>query len=430
MAKDPRDLVTYSTPDLRAAIEARFTPPSFLKGDLEILSEKSPPPRILHRDKEINKVLDIISSAVMRSHPAHLVIYGKTGTGKTAVTKHVVEQVQNIAKIPRPFLPLYVNCRNQVSHHGLLIQIMAALEPGKIIHSNVAAHDLHRTVLKAVREANANVMVILDEVNYLTKVGTFDSLYLLSNMESELGETHSTLSIIAIANDLHFLEKLDAPTQSRLAASKLFFAPYTSTQLAQILRDRASVVFTSDGMAEGVIEYAAAVAARDHGDARKAIALLRKAADFAAKEGAAQVHEDHVREARGELELDVIAEGLRLLAAHDKVVLYAVATLSNDSRTASNLNLGKIHEGYTKACKNLGIDPMVMRSVVRSISELEDQGFLKSEVRAIGQGRGRSTCVTMRVPTESTLRVLQEDSLFDRTRESNPKNTTLDGFGR
>ena len=430
MTQDPRDLVTYSTSNLRALIEARFTPPSFLKGDLEILSEKSPPPRILHRDKEIQKVIDVISSAVMRSHPAHLVIYGKAGTGKTAITKHVVEQVQGIARMPRPFRPLYVNCRNQVSHHGLLIQLMAALEPGKIIHSNVAAHELHRMVLRAIREANANAVVILDEVNYLTKVGTFDALYTLSNMESELGETHSTLSIIAISNDLHFLEKLDAPVQSRLAADKLFFAPYTSAQLSEILRDRAALVFTSDGLADGMVEYAAAVAARDHGDARKALALLRKAADAAAKEGASQVHEEHVRQARGELEMDVIAEGLRVLAVHDKLVLYAVATLLNDSRTASNLNLGKIHEGYTKVCKNLGMDPMGMRSVVRSLSDLADQGFLKNEVRALGGRRGRSTCVTMRVPTESTIKVLREDSVFETAREWEGKNTTLEGFGR
>lgn len=430
MEKDPRDLVTFSTANLRAAIEARFTTPSFLKGDLEILSEKSPPPRILHRDKESNKILDVVSSAVMRSHPAHLVIYGKAGSGKTAVTKHIVEQVQNVAKMPRPFLPLYANCRNQVSHHGLLIQLMAIMEPGKQIHSNVAAHELHGKVLKAIRQANANVVVILDEVNYLNKVGNFDALYTLSNMESELGSTHSTLSIIAISNDLHFLEKLDAPVQSRLSADKLYFAPYTSAQLSQILHDRADVVFTSDGIADGVVEYAAAVAARDHGDARKAIALLRKAADIAAKDGAVQVHEEYVRQARGELEMDVIAEGLRKLALHDKLVLYAVATLLKDPKGVHNLNLGRIYEGYTKVCGNVGVEPFVMRSVVRSLADLEDEGFVKSEVRAIGQGRGRSTCVTMRVPTESTIKVLMEDTVFQTAREWEGKNTTLDGFGR
>jgi cell division control protein 6 len=430
MAKDPRDLVTYSTSDLRAAIEARFTPPTFLKGDLEILSEKSPPPRILHRDKETHKILDIVSSAVMRSHPAHLVIYGKTGTGRTAVTKHVLEQIASIAHLPRGFKPLYVNCRNQVSHHGLLIQLMAILEPGKVIHSNVAAHELHGKVLQVIRQANANIVVILDEVNYLTKVGSFDALYTLSNMESELGETHSTISLIAISNDLHFLDKLDAPVQSRLAADKLYFAPYTSTQLAQILHDRADVVFTDDGLADGVVEYAAAAAARAHGDARQAIALVRKAADIAAKEGSPQVHEEHVRLARNELELDIIAEGLRGLALHDKLVLYALAVLSRDPRTSTNLNLGKVYEAYTNVCKALhGIDPMVMRSVVRSLSDLGDQGFLKSEVRAIGQGRGRSTCVTMTVPTESTIKVLKEDSVFQSAREES-RNATLDGFGR
>ena len=429
MSKNPGDIVTFSTPDLQAILDARLTPPPFLKGDLEILSEKSPPPRIIHREREMQRIIEVLSSAVMRSHPSHIVIYGKTGSGKTACTNRALEMFKGHPKLPREFVPVYVNCRNQVSHHGLLIGIMSKLEPETKVFSNIAAHELHQMVLSAIKKINGNVVVVLDEVHQLVKVGGFDALYTLSNLESELEGTKSTVSIVAISNDLRFLEKLDAPIQSRLAAAKLLFTPYTQLQLAEILRERVSLVFTTEGLAQGVVEYAAALAARTHGDARQAIALMRKAVDVAAREGADQVHEEHVRQARGELELDMIAEGIRGLTLHDKMVLYAIASLSKNPRLANNFHVGKIYDSYANVCKNLGVDSMVMRSVVRSISDLADQGFVKSEVRAIGASRGRSTIVTMSVPTESTLRVLQEDSLFERTRENNPKTTTLDGFG-
>lgn len=54
----------------------------------------------------------------------------------------------------------------------------------------------------------------------------------------------------------------------------------------------------------GIVPLSAALAAQDHGDARKVIDLFRKAGEIADRETEDMVHEDHVRHAQKETRRD------------------------------------------------------------------------------------------------------------------------------
>ena len=53
------------------------------------------PSELPHRVKEINDIASVMVPALRGETPSNIFIYGKTGTGKTAVTKFVGKQLIN-----------------------------------------------------------------------------------------------------------------------------------------------------------------------------------------------------------------------------------------------------------------------------------------------------------------------------------------------
>jgi cell division control protein 6 len=90
---------------------------------------------------------------------------------------------------------------------------------------------------------------------------------------------------VGISNDLMFTDHLDPRVKSSLSEEELMFPPYNAIQIQEILRKRAEKAFMASAIAEGVIEKCAAYAAREHGDARRALELLRVAGELAEREG-------------------------------------------------------------------------------------------------------------------------------------------------
>jgi len=416
MPKDPPSESHPSDPSLPSLsfFERKLQPAPFLKGrSLEALTEKFDPPRLLHRDAEVERISDIIASLVRDSDPTNLFIYGKSGSGKTATVNHVLEHVRTAKNLPRPTVTLMVNCRNQVSHHALLGRLLEQLEPGVPIPINTAWGDLHERLVSACRKANANIVIVLDEVNRLVKIREeCDAIYTLSNLSSELKGSETTIAIFAISNDLHYGERLDQSIHSRLQVQKMHFPPYNRHQLSEILDDRAKMVFTGDGLEPGVIDYCATVAAQTHGDARQALALLHKAAVIANKEAAHQVTMHHVLDAKVALNHDQIAEGIKGLTDHEKLILLAIARLSSRSKNNELVTTGAVLDGYRVICRELGMEPLTLQSVSRLLDDIGSQGFITSTVKSMGRGKGRTTVINITVAAGPTIDIIQEDHLF------------------
>ena len=56
------------------------------------------PEQILHRDPEQEKIAQTLIPILMGSRPSNLLVYGKTGTGKTLVIKKVLSKIQSVWK--------------------------------------------------------------------------------------------------------------------------------------------------------------------------------------------------------------------------------------------------------------------------------------------------------------------------------------------
>ncbi|RLG96398.1 cell division control protein Cdc6, partial [Candidatus Bathyarchaeota archaeon] len=257
---------------------------------------------------------------------------------------------------------------------------------------------------------------VLDEIDVLVKERGDSLLYELTRINEDL--SGSRVSIIGISNDLSFKEYLDPRVLSTLSEEEIVFKPYNASELRDILLDRASMAFQEGVLTEGALSLCAALAAAEHGDARRALDLLRVAGELAEREGSKQIVEDHVRKAKRRIEHDRMIEALKSLPLHSKFVLLSVYLLS---KTGSNKSItGDIYNVYCEVCERVGMAPLTQRRVSGLINELDVIGLLNSRVVSLGR-YGRTKKITLSVPKSLVRRVFAEDERFISLIDYTPK---------
>ncbi|MCI4335910.1 MAG: orc1/cdc6 family replication initiation protein [Thermoplasmata archaeon] len=379
------------------------------RGNREILRESYLPSRLPHREHQIRQVAEILAPALKGDQPSNLLIYGKIGTGKTAVVAQVRADMQRRPDCTAHVTFVTVNCANIDTPYSLLQTIgntLAEKESDRI--PTGWSLDRVQAAMRELMDAREGIqLLILDEIDRLVAKSGDGVLYTLSQINGELKTAR--LVLVGISNDLKFTNQLDARVRSRLNEEKILFPPYDAPQLQDILKDRAREVFKEGVVDAGVIERCAAYAALENGDARRALALLRVAAEVAERDRSKRITADHVVRAKSRLEQDIIIDCCRTLPSHCKVLLYAI--LQSYERRRGGVLTGEVYEGYAKLSQRLGLSPLHARSISNYLSELETLGLIRATIVSRGRG-GRTREIVVDVPISETMPALEEDPLL------------------
>ncbi len=410
-----------NTPIADAIKELLESKPIFENRD--VLRSTYVPDYLPHRDNEVDALLKILIVALRGDTPSNILIYGKTGTGKTAVTTHVGKEIEKAGE-ERGILceVLYNNCGVIDTQYRLLAEL--ARNFGKRIPMTGWPTDQVFAEFKSAIDSKKRVVVIiLDEVDKLIKKGD-DVLYNLSRINSVL--ENAKVSLIGISNDLKFTEFLDPRVRSSLGEEELIFPPYNADQLADVLRQRAEMAFRSGVIDDDVISLCAALAARENGDARKALDLLRISAELAEREKVEGVQEMHVRRAQSKIEFDRVAEVIKTLPTQSKLVLYSIMVLDKAPELIRRsgrriMSTGEVYQIYKRMCDMIDIDVLTQRRITELISELDMLGIVNAIV--VNRGRyGVTKEITLDTPQDNVYHVLSDDlrlqSLIDMRPDS------------
>jgi archaeal cell division control protein 6 len=392
------------------------------KGNREILRESYIPSRLPHRENQLKQVGEVLAPALRGELPSNLLIYGKIGTGKTAVVQQVRQEFQRRSELPKRLTFITVNCGNIDTPYSLLQTIGNALaaKESERIPTGWSLDRVQGAVRELMDAREGTLILLLDEIDRLVARSGDGLLYTLSQLNTEL--SRARLCLVGISNDLKFTNNLDARVRSRLNEEKILFPPYGAQQLEDILRDRAHEVFRDGVVDPGVLERCAAYAALENGDARRALALLRLAAEMAERDRSKRISVDHVVKAKSRLELDIIVECCRTLPSHCKVLLYAI--LQAYERRRGAVATGEIYEGYCRLCQRLGLQPLHARSISNYLSELENLGLIRATIVSRGRG-GRTREILVEVPIAETMPALAEDPLLASLARPRGLNQTI-----
>jgi cell division control protein 6 len=440
----------------------------------EVLRPSYTPHKLPHREEQINNMATILVTALRGETPSNILIYGKTGTGKTASAKFVSEELESTSqKYEVPCEVEYINCEVTDTQYRVLAQLAnkfieknktyiedrlselqdlrdRAAENSTVLDDSdtdsgidfdsVAAIEaeiddleddleefdpvpmtgwptdrVYSTFFDAVDYHERVVVIMLDEIDKLVEKSGDDTLYNLSRMNNEL--VNSRISIMGISNDLKFTDFLDPRVKSSLGEEEIVFPPYDATQLRDILQHRAETAFKADILSEDVIPLCAAFAAQEHGDARRALDLLRTAGELAERDRTETVEETHVRKAQEKIELDRVVEVVRTLPTQSKLVLYATILLEKNG--VHNINTGEVFNIYKRLCEEIDADVLTQRRVTDLISELDMLGIVNAIV--VSKGRyGRTKEINLSVPLDETEAVLLSDSRVGEVEDAQP----------
>ena len=367
----------------------------------EILLPDYVPEELPHRETQIKRLVEILSPIMRGEKPNNIFIYGLTGTGKTAVTKFVLKKLEE--KLSNLFLYVYINTRQIDTPYRILANILESLG-ARVPFTGISTAELYRRFLKKVSEIKPILIIVLDEIDALVKKHGDDILYRLTRANYELNK--SKIALIGITNDVKFVDFLDPRVKSSLSEEEIVFPPYNADELEDILHKRAKEAFYDSAVSDEVIKLCAALAARDHGDARRALDLLRVAGEIAEREGSPIVTVEHVNKARVEIERDRVYEVVSTLPFHSKLVLLAIVIGFRDKRRS--LTTGEIYEIYSRLTKKLGIESVTQRRVSDIINELDMLGIITAKV--VNRGRyGKTKEVNIAVNEETIIKAISEN---------------------
>ena len=347
----------------------------------EVLRPTYTPEVLPHREKEIENLAQIFLPALRGEAPSNVFIYGKTGTGKTAVTKYVGKQLIKKGeerKVNVNFI--FMNCEVVDTHYRLLQNIANHIIDrweDRIPFTGLPTDEVYARLTKAMDEKGGVTIVVLDEID---KLKGDEALYTLTRINSDL--SRAKVSLVGISNDLKFTEFLDPRVKSSLGEENLVFPPYSADELCDILGERAKIAFEDGTLEENVIPLCAALAAQEHGDARRALDLLRVSAEIAERNGEKKVTEKHVRMAENKIELDRVKEIVRTLPIQSKIVLMAVII---GEENYEGLTTGEVYNIYKDLCRIGGVNILTQRRVADLISELDMLGIINA--RVVSKGR-------------------------------------------
>jgi len=355
------------------------------------------PSNLPHRDHEVEALVRNLVDALNGHIPSNMLLYGVPGSGKTVVTRFVLGQLLDKGvEMGQPVQTYEINCRNVDTKYRVVQTIASQLArrgDTPVPFTGWPTDRVLETLIYRMDRATGVHIIVLDEIDNLVSRAGDDLLYNLTSLNTVLG--NARCCIIGISNDLHFTQQLDPRVSSRLSQEDLVFHPYGALEIQDILNERVETGLREDVLEGGVLELCAALAAQEHGDARRALDLLRISVQKAEQRAQARVDPKHVRLAQSQLEYDQVTPVLKSLPLHQKVVLFAI--ILNEENGLRNISTGEVYRTYADACMKIGVEPLTPRRISSLLNELDTLGLIMA--RNVSKGRGgRSKQVNSAIP--------------------------------
>ena len=378
----------------------------------QIMQSNHSPEDIPHRDEQIQSVASILAPSLLGERTSNLFIYGKTGTGKTLSVQHVANELTKRSGENKILRVEYLNCKLKKvadTEYRILAELIKKLG-GSVPATGLPTDQVYLRFLDILENSPEKLLIlILDEIDQAVKKIGDEFLYNLTRLNSELNNTQ--IIVVGISNDLRFLDMIDQRVRSSLSEEEIVFPPYNAVQLQDILRKRANEAFKPNVVNEGVIAKCAAYAAREHGDARRALDLLRVAGELAERNSDKKIKIEHIDNANEKIEKDKILDVVETGTKQFQMILYSIIDLV-DKDENNSVFTGDIFDFYDQLCKKVRIDVLTQRRVSDIIAELDMLGLINA--RVISKGRhGRMREIKLAIPNniKNKSKEILEDSL-------------------
>jgi len=351
-----------------------------LFSDKSYLDNLTTPSSIMGRSTESKKLVDYLLSYEKGLVVPLISVYGRSGSGKSTIVRFVCENLD------LDFC--YVDLRKAKTVFGCINLILSEMGHQNLKSAqgiNVAFTILEKLVVETLEKSGNSVFVLcLDEFDtlfYDKRGKPSDFIYNLLVLVEKIRAMQKHMCIITISNKILSEFNLDDRIVSRIGSSEIYFDSYSRNDVLKIIRSRASKSF-SDIIDDDVIKYCAQTSSEEHGDARRAIDLLRTSGEIASLENK-KISRQHVDEAVKQLQKNQITTIISGGSPHFKLACAALVriTFLTDEGWHSTSDL---YVQYQKVLQD-GKHPISYRRFSEMLIELVNSGIAVSQT--ISKGR-------------------------------------------
>jgi cell division control protein 6 len=392
----------------------RLDNPIFSRKELLEIDHVPQEDRIVGRDEEMQWLANALNPALVGNNPRNVMIYGKTGTGKSLVAKNISKRA--IREGNRQDVSIggaYVDCGQSTTEVQALVSLGRELNhPGTDIEipgSGLGTDTYYQRLWTILDERFDVALMILDEIDKLAN----DNILLQLSRAGEAGKIDSCkIGIIAISNKISYKDRLDERIKSSLQEREHIFPPYDAKQLRMIMQNRRDA-FHDDVLSEDVIPLCAAFAAQEHGDARKALDILRYAGEVALDRGESEVREEHVREGRDLADVNRFHDLLKGQPTQAKIAVLALSELVT-ARGESKITSNDIYSRYCTIADQLDAKTISRRRILDLLDEQAFLDILGKELKGRGRAEGSTNLYYLLEEPETVRSAILQDGRFEK----------------
>ena len=385
--------------------------------------------RIVGRDDQLGRVVDNLKPVLQNEGVPDMLLSGPSGTGKSLIIHAVCKQIVELCESQdKTFGVLSINCEGPKTADRAVYRLIKTaaddldVDPG-VPQTGVSTDQKLERLYEIMREYYDGVIFILDEIDMLEgpyQEAEFNSLIYQLSRARKLADFDGPISLTAITNYTDFMKDLNSRAQSSYNPDDIFFDDYDATQLRSILRNRKDA-FKEDSLTNDVIPLVAALGSQTHGDARKAIDLLRWAGELAERRESDMVSERDVREAQEKYTENRKLRHISGISTQKKLSIYAVAATANYAREQLEwIPAGPAFDTYQFIADTMDADQYSRETFVNHVTEQSTYGVLDFERRGKGRGRGVHMYFSLSEPPETIIETIHEDSRFDNLLNEEP----------
>jgi len=381
-----------------------------------VLQSNYLPQQITHRDELIASVASILAPALRGERASNLFVYGKTGSGKTLSVQHVgnkiLERLKEMGEDKDYLKIIYINCKLKKvadTEYRILAEMISELG-GSVPSTGLPTDQVYSKFIEIIDGRKQVILIVLDEIDQAVKKISDNFLYTLTRLNTEL--KNAQISLIGISNSLTFMDNLDPRVRSSLGEEEIVFPPYNALQLQDILKERAEKAFKEEVLEEGVIAKCAAYAAREHGDARRALDLLRVAGEIAERESSKQILLKHIDAANQKIERDKMLDIIESEPKQFQLVLMAIMNLDKDKKV-DEIFTGDVYNSYQEICEKTKNEILTQRRISDILAEFDMLGIINARVVSKGrQGRTREIKLMLSPGIKNRAEEILEKAIF------------------
>jgi cell division control protein 6 len=398
-------------------ISAEVEKENLLFANKTFLDNLTLPSQIIGREKRAKELVRFLLGYKHGLVVPFISVYGRSGSGKSTIVKFVCENLDD-----EDISYAFVNLRKARTVFGcanLILTELGQLSLKSAQGINTAIEYISNAIEQRLSKNNKNeknnngnnsaklFVLVLDEFDVLLydKRGKpSDFIYKLLVTEEKLREKGYLMCIVAISNNVMSDYEIDDRVRSRIGTSEVFFEPYSLQAVLAILKDRAEKAFSQPVDSE-ILQYCADQSSQEHGDARRAIDLLRVAAEIAGKRGE-KISKMHVNAALARLQRDRVSTTLSSASFHLKLSAVALARISYLTQEVWH-STSTVYSQYRLILED-GTKPLTYRRIAELLTELENMGLVISNTSSKGR-HGYGTQYKLVVPPEAIGKVCFPD---------------------